>query len=310
MNDEGLYVTAILAGGLRAAVPIFLAAIGETFTQRAGVINIGIEGIMLVGALTAVAVGVTTGSAWLGVAAAAAVGVILAAIHALICVWYPGNQVAAGIAMIIFGTGLSAFAGIGFVGHKFDGIAPWNIPLLGDIPVIGPVLFRHDPMLYLALAAVAAASFVLYRTHWGLKVRAVGDDADAASAVGIGVPKIRCSAVMTGGALAGLAGAYLSTTYAQLWLENMVAGRGLIAMALVVFGMWDPVRVFLGSLLFGVVSALQLHLQASGYGMSPYLLSMLPYLLSIAALIYATHRLRERADNVPAMLGIPYDRND
>ncbi|MFO1419000.1 MAG: ABC transporter permease [Methylotetracoccus sp.] len=299
-------LTAVLAGGLRAAVPLFLAALGEVFAERSGVLNLGLEGIMLTAALIAVLVTNHSGSPLWGLVAAIGVGVGLALCHGVICIWLHANQVASGIALIVFGTGLSALMGKSYVGSKVQGIGDWPVPYIKDLPVIGPLLFRHDPVVYFIYLLIPLTWFLLYRTRWGLEVRAVGEDPAAAAVTGVRVRWVRLTAVLLGGGLAGLAGAYLSIVYSQLWLENMVAGRGLIALALVVFASWDPVRVFFGAWLFGAVSALQLRLQAAGAEISPYLLSMLPYLLTIAVLVYATWRLPNRMAGVPRSLGLPY----
>ncbi|MCI0560972.1 MAG: ABC transporter permease [Nitrososphaera sp.] len=306
--DFELFIIPVLAGGVRAAVPLYWAALGEVFAERSGVINIGLEGIMLMGALVAVIVTSGTGVPWWGVFAALSVGIVLAAFHGWICIYCQGNQIAAGIALIIFGGGLSAFLGVDYVGRKIPGLADWSLPILSHVPVLGRILFQHDLLVYLMYLAVPLAWFILYRTHWGLMVRAVGEDPEAAASTGVNVYRIRFFSLVVGGALAGLAGAYISIAHTQLWLENMVAGRGLIAVALVVFGTWDPVKVFFGSLLFGAVSALQLRLQAAGVNVSSYLLSMLPYLLTIAVLIYATARVQRLEVGVPKALGIPFVR--
>lgn len=306
VDDPHLFVIAVLAGAVRAAAPLFFAGLGEVFAERAGVINLGIEGMMLMGALVAVIVSIATGSAWWGVPAAIAVGVALAACHGVVSIWLQGDQIASGIALIIFGTGLSAFLGINYVSQQVPGIPAWQAPLLGDIPVLGPIFFQHDALVYLMYLLVPLGWLALYHTHWGLKVRAVGEDPQSATAAGINVHTVRFSAVLVGGGLAGLGGAYLSVAYTQLWLENMVAGRGLIALALVVFAGWDPIKLLVGALLFGAVSALQLRLQASGVGVSPYLLSMLPYVLTIVVLVSATLRTQRRRGGVPRALGLPF----
>ncbi|HEX8572884.1 MAG TPA: ABC transporter permease [Allosphingosinicella sp.] len=299
-----LLIAAVAAGGIRAAVPLFLAALGEVFAERSGVINLGIEGVMLVGAVTGVAATLYAGSPWAGVVAAALVGAGLAACHGAAVVWFGVNQIASGIAIIVLGTGLSGLVGIDYVGRTFEGFPILPVPVLSDIPFLGTVLFRHDALTYLTFAAIPAGWWLLYRTRWGLEMRAVGDDAEAAAAIGLDVRTLRTSAVVFGGALAGVAGAYLSLAYSQLWQENMVAGRGLIALALVVFGGWMPGRVYLGALIFGTISAVQLRLQTiGGSAISPFLLATLPYVLTIAVLVWTSRLSSLGLGGAPRELG-------
>ncbi len=302
-----LLIAAVIAGGVRAAVPLFLAALGEVFAERSGVINLGVEGVMLVGAVTGVVATVHLGSPWLGAVAAALAGLALAGCHGAAVVWFGVNQIASGIAIIILGTGLSGLIGIGYVGRTFEGFPILPVPVLADIPYLGAILFRHDALTYLTFAAIPVAWWLLYRTRWGLELRAAGDDASAAAATGLKVRTLRMSAVLLGGALAGIAGAYLSLAYSQLWQENMVAGRGLIALALVVFGAWMPGRVYLGALIFGVISALQLRLQTvSASSLSPFLLAMLPYLLTIVVLVWSSRLSARGLGGAPRELGMPF----
>ena len=298
-----IFLVSVLAGGVRAGVPLFIAALGETFVERSGIINLGLEGIMLMGALVAVIAAYHTGSPVIGLLMASVTGSILALIHGILCIRFLANQMVSGIAMIIFGTGLSAFIGINYVGKKIVGITPFKLPLLGDIPIIGPIFFNHDFIVYLAYLLIPISWILMYKTHWGIKIRAVGEDPEASFGSGLNVNKIRMLTVLSGGFLAGLSGAYLSIVYTQLWMENMVAGRGLIALALVIFSSWNPIKAALGAFLFGTISALQLRLQAIGIDFSPYLLSMLPYILTIAVLVYSTPRINQRNIGIPKALG-------
>ncbi len=225
---------------LAAGTPLVFAALGELVTEKSGVLNLGVEGMMLVGAVTSFAVAATTGNAWLGVGAGVAAGAALSLVFAVLALSLMANQVAAGLALSLFGVGLSAFVGIPFVAVVVDGIRPLALPGLTDLPVVGKLLFGHNPLVYLALALFAAIEWFLYRTRAGLIVRAVGESPESAHAVGYPVVRIRYLAVIFGGACAGLAGAYLAVAYTPMWNEGMTAGRGWIALALVVFATWRP----------------------------------------------------------------------
>ncbi len=299
---------AVLAAAVRAGTPVLFATLGEIFAERAGVLNLGVEGMMLTGALAGFAVAAQTGDPWIGALAAAAVGGGLSLIHAFLSVTLRANQVASGLALTIFGTGLSAFLGRGYVGVPAAGFHPVPLPLLAHLPLVGPILFQQDPLVYLSYLAVPAAWYVLYRTRWGLDVRAVGEHPEAADAMGIDVVRARYACVAAGGALAGLGGAFLSTAYTSMWIENMTAGRGWIAVALVIFATWDPLRAVAGAYLFGGVNALQLHVQATGSGLPTYLLLMTPYVFTIAVLVIATQETARKRLGAPAALTIPYTR--
>jgi len=299
---------AVLAAAVRAGTPVLFATLGEIFAERAGVLNLGVEGMMLTGALAGFAVAAQTGDPWIGALAAAAVGGGLSLIHAFLSITLRANQVASGLALTIFGTGLSAFLGRGYVGVPAAGFHPVPLPFLARLPVVGPILFQQDPLIYLSYLAVLAAWYVLYRTRWGLDVRAVGEHPEAADAMGVDVVRVRYACVAAGGALAGLGGAFLSTAYTSMWIENMTAGRGWIAVALVIFATWDPLRAVAGAYLFGGVNALQLHVQATGSGLPTYLLLMTPYVFTIVVLVIATQETARKRLGAPAALTIPYTR--
>jgi len=299
---------AVLAAAVRAGTPVLFATLGEIVAERAGVLNLGVEGMMLVGALAGFAATARTGSPWIGALAAAAVGGGLSVIHALLSVTLRANQVASGLALTIFGTGLSAFLGRGYVGVPAAGFHALSVPLLATVPVLGPILFQQDPLIYLSYLAVPAAWYVLYRTRWGLDLRAVGEHPEAADAMGVDVARVRYACVVTGGLLAGLGGAFLSTAYTSMWIENMTAGRGWIAVALVIFATWDPLRAVFGAYLFGGVNALQLHIQATGSSLPTYLLLMAPYVFTIVVLVIATQETARKRWGAPAALTIPYSR--
>ena len=272
--------------------------------------NLGVEGMMLMGAVSGFLVTVLTGNNWWGIAAALLAGGLMALIHALICITLRGNQVVSGLALTIFGSGLSAFIGKGYVGTPLtDRFAAFPIPGLSEIPGIGRVLFQQDALVYLSFILVPVLYLLLYKSSWGLALRATGEDPAAADANGINVARMRYLNTFLGGALAGLGGAYLSLAFAPAWMENMTSGRGWIALALVIFGMWNPLWVMAGAYLFGGVEALTFRLQTIGVTISPLFLQMLPYVLTILVLIAAVQRRAQEA-GPPAALGLPYDREE
>ena len=285
MDLSSISPALLLASLMVAATPILLAALGELVVERAGVLNLGVEGMMITGAICGFAVAVGSGSPVLGFAAAAAGGAGLALVFALLTQYALANQVASGLALTLFGLGLSALLGQGYVGIKPPPVPKLDIPLLGDIPVLGPVLFAHDLVVYLGLGLTAAVWWGLMRTRGGRVLRAVGENHDAAHALGFGVVRLRVAAILFGGACAGLGGAYLSLVRVPQWTEGMTSGAGWIALALVVFASWKAGRVLLGAYLFGGVAVLQLNLQAAGVALPVEYLSMSPYLITIAVLV-------------------------
>ena len=284
MTGMGWFVPVILSV-ISASTPLLLAATGELVAEKSGVLNLGIEGMMLVGAIVGFAVTLTTGSAVLGIAAAAAAGMGMAFIFGVLVLLLLANQVAAGLALTIFGTGLSALIGKSFVGNGVPPLPKLDLPLLSDLPVIGPILFHQDALVYGSFLLLALVSWFLYRTRPGLALRAVGDSHEAAHAIGYPVIAIRFGAVLFGGLASGLAGAYMSLVYTPMWAENMTAGRGWIALALVVFSTWRPARLLLGAYLFGGISILQLYVQGTQLHIPSQFLSMLPYLTTIIVLV-------------------------
>ncbi|KKM12785.1 ABC transporter permease [Clostridiales bacterium PH28_bin88] len=302
---------AILAAAVTSGTPLLYAALGEVFAERAGVLNLGVEGMMLVGAVSGFMVTVATKNPWLGVVAAMAAGGALSLVHAFLSITLRANQVVSGLALTIFGTGLSAFVGKTLIGIPSPAtFKALPLPVLSRIPLLGDVLFRQDPLVYLTYLLVPAAWLILYRTWAGLNLQAVGEDPAAADAVGINVFVTRYLYVVVGGMLAGLGGAYLSLAYAPSWVENMTAGRGWIAVALVIFATWNPVRAMLGAYLFGGVDALGFRLQALGITIPFYFLKMLPYLFTVAVLIFATRQTRLKRIGAPGALGLAYDREE
>jgi simple sugar transport system permease protein len=293
----------IMIGVIVAATPLVFAAIGELVVEKSGVLNLGVEGMMIIGAIAGFATYVESGSHLLALIAAMAGGIAMAALFGLLTQTLLANQVASGLALTLFGLGLSALVGQGYSGASAGPFPRLYIPGLSDLPVLGPLLFSHDLMVYLSLVLVAAVAWFLARTRAGLVLRAVGENHDAAHAIGFSVVGIRYLALMFGGACAGLGGAYLSLVQAPLWVEKMTAGRGWIALALVVFAAWKPWRALLGAYVFGGVTILQLHAQALGIKLPAQYLSMLPYLATIAVLVIISRDKLRLQFNAPAALG-------
>lgn len=308
---EQSLVVAILASGIIAGTPLLLAALGEMLSELAGVLNLGVEGMMLVGAVMGFMVAMHTADPWMGLIAAIIAGGLMALIHAFLTITLRANQVVSGLALTIFGTGLSGYIGKTLIGIPLPATfktAP--IPGLSDIPVLGTIFFRHDVLVYITFALVAALWFLLFRTKKGLELRSVGENPSAADLAGINVFVMRYLCVIAGGMLAGMAGAYLSLAYAPSWLENMTAGRGWIAVALVIFATWHPAKALLGSFLFGTVDVLGFHMQTFGVMIPSFFLKMLPYVITIAVLIIVTRETKTRRMAAPEALGIPYNREE
>ena len=296
----------LFAATLSAGTVLALASLGLLVNEKAGIVNLGAEGMMLCAAIAGYATVVNTGSDWLGFAAGTAAGALLAAVFGVLVIWLNTNQYATGLALSLFGAGFSAFAGINYVQAKLPERTQFSIPVLGDIPLVGPALFRQHPLVYFAMLLVAGLIWFLYRTRSGLVLRSVGESPESAHALGYPVRRIRLLAVVVGGALCGLAGAYLSLSYTPLWVEGMVAGKGWIALALTTFATWRPTRVLLGAYLFGGVTMLQFHLQSVGVDVPSQLLSMLPYLATIVVLALISRNPAWIRINMPASLGKPF----
>lgn len=301
MNAD--FLIPLFTSPIIAATPLIYAALGELVTERAGVLNLGVEGMMLVGAVTGFAVGLGSGSLIAGFAGAALAGALLALLFGFLTLTLQTNQVATGLALTLFGVGLSAFIGRPFVGQPIAGLKPLDIPLLSDLPIIGPLLFRFDIMVYLSLVLFAAIWWFLARSRTGLRLRAAGESPGVAHAIGQPVVLIRYLAVLFGGAMAGLAGAYLSLALTPMWVEGMSSGRGWIALALVVFATWKPTRVVLGAWLFGGVTVMQLYAQGFGLAIPSEFLSMLPYAATVIVLVIICRDPKTILLNQPASLG-------
>jgi simple sugar transport system permease protein len=296
----------LVAATLNAGTVLAIAGLGLLVNERAGVVNLGAEGIMLVAAITGFATAVHTGSDLLAFGAGALAGAAMAAAFGVLVIWLNTNQVATGLALSLFGSGLSAFVGIRYTQERLGPRPHFAIPGLGDLPFVGPALFRQHPMVYLAIALAVGLSWFLYRSRAGLVLRAVGESPESAHALGYPVRRIRFAAVAAGGALCGLAGAYVSVAYTPLWVEGMIAGKGWIALALTTFATWRPARVLLGAWLFGGVTMLQFRLQAEGVQVPSQLLTMLPYLATVAVLVLISRNPAWIRANMPASLGKPF----
>ncbi len=298
---------ALLIGStLAAGTVLALAALGLLVNEKSGVVNLGAEGMMLCSALAGFATVVTTGYDWLGFAAGMLTGALLACAFGLLVIWLDANAYASGLALSIFGAGLSAFSGTGFVQAMLPARTSYVVPYLSDIPFLGAALFRQHPLVYAAPLLALALVWFLYKTRAGLVLRAVGENPQSAHALGYNVRRIRLASVMVGGALCGLAGAYLAIVYTPLWVEGMVAGKGWIALALTTFATWRPLRVLLGAYVFGGVTMLQFHLQGVGVDVPSEVLNMLPYVATIAVLVLISRRPDWIAVNMPASLGKPF----
>lgn len=300
MNEA---LVGIILATLGAGTPLVFAALGELITEKSGVLNLGVEGMMLVGAVCGFAVAANTGSLWLGVVTAMTAGAAMALLFGILTLTFQANQVAAGLALTIFGVGLSAYIGLEYTSVALTGLQAVHIPLLSSIPLLGPTIFSLDPLMYLSFALFAAISYFLYRSKAGLLLRAIGESPTSAHSIGYPVIQIRYLAVMFGGGMAGLGGAYLALVYTPLWVEGMTAGRGWISLALVVFATWRPARVIFGAYLFGGVTILQFHVQALGVDLPSQLLSSLPYIATIVVLVLISRDINTIRLNAPASIG-------
>ncbi|QJT10708.1 ABC transporter permease [Oceanidesulfovibrio marinus] len=303
----------ILQISLKSSVAVLLAALGETLAERSGVLNLGLEGMMLMGALTGFAVGYATGNPWLAVTASCFVGGAMALIHAFFSITLKANQVLSGLSLTMLGMGLSNFLGRGVIGRSGIRLGQMPIPGLSDIPLLGKAVFTQSIFAYAGIVFTVLLALYLSRSRQGLMIRAVGEDAAAADTAGINVVRVRYICTVVGGMLSGLGGAYLSLVYTPGWKEGMTAGQGWIAIAMVVFATWKPSRVLVGALLFGLLTSLQFYFQVTGVELVPvYVLRMLPYLLTIAVLVLVNRVLMRRgADGAsgPADLGVPFSRS-
>lgn len=296
----------ILVAAVAAGTPMVFAALGELVTEKSGVLNLGVEGMMLMGAVTGFAVASQTGNPWLGAVAGMAAGAAMALIFAVLTLTLMANQVASGLALTLFGIGLSAFLGKPYESVSLVVAPPPAIPLLSEIPVAGPLLFNYHLLVYVSWALFAVIAWFLYKSRAGLVLRSIGESPESAHAIGYPVIRIRYLATLFGGAMAGLGGAYLSEFYAPLWVEGMTAGRGWIALALVVFATWRPARVMIGAYLFGGVTIAQFFAQGAGVSIPSQFLSSLPYLATIVVLVFISRNLATIRLNAPVSLAKSY----
>ncbi len=296
----------LLGSTLNAGTVLAIAALGLLINEKAGIVNLGAEGMMLCAAIAGYATVVHTGSDILGFVAGMGAGAVMALVFGLLVIWLNTNQYATGLALSLFGVGFSAFVGTSYVQAKLPERMKFELAGLADIPFVGPALFKQHPMVYLAIVFTVALMWFLERSRGGLVLRAVGESPQSAHALGYAVRPIRLAAVVTGGALCGLAGAYISIIYTPLWVEGMIAGKGWIALALTTFGTWRPARVLMGAYLFGGVTMLQFHLQATGMEVPSQFLSMLPYLATIVVLSLISRNPQWIRVNMPASLGKPF----
>lgn len=299
-------IALLIGASLNAGTVLAIAALGLLINEKAGIVNLGAEGIMLCAALASFAAVVHTGNGLVGYAAGMAAGAVLAAIFGVLVIWLNTNQYATGLALSLFGAGFSAFTGTGYVQAKLPEQAQYAIPLLSDIPLLGAALFRQHPMVYVCMALTVALIWFLYRTRTGLVLRSVGESPESAHALGYPVRRIRLAAVVVGGSLCGLAGAYVSTAYTPLWVEGMIAGKGWIALALTTFATWRPARVLLGAYLFGGVTMLQFHLQGAGVQVPSQFLTMMPYVATIVVLVLISRNPTWIRVNMPSSIGKPF----
>jgi general nucleoside transport system permease protein len=302
MNEAAL----LIAATLNAGTVLAMASLGLLITEKSGVVNLGAEGIMLCAALAGFAAVVHTGSDVAGFIAGMGAGALLAAILGVLVIWLNTNQYATGLALSLFGAGLSAFAGAKYVQEKLPERAHFSIPVVSDIPFVGDAFFKQHPLVYIVILFTVALTWWLNKARSGLILKAVGENPESAHALGYPVRRIRLAAVIAGGALCGLAGAYISVVYTPLWVEGMIAGKGWIALALTTFATWRPVRVLLGACLFGGVTMLQFHLQGEGVQIAPQWLSMLPYVATIVVLVLISRNATFIRVNMPASLGKPF----
>ena len=303
MDIGGINPVILIATLMASAVPILMAALGETVVERSGVLNLGVEGMMVVGALGGFVIAVATGSPVLGFIGGAVAGAVLSLIFALLTQVFLANQVATGLALTLFGLGVSSLGGQGYNGIKPPPTGQLLPDFLADVPVVGPILFGHDWMVYFSIAMTAVLWWVLKTTRMGLIIRAVGESHEAAHALGYKVNRIRLMCIAFGGAMAGMGGAYISLVRVPQWVDGITAGAGWIALAIVVFASWKPWRVLIGAYLFGGITVLQLNLQVAGSAIPVEYLSMAPYLITIVVLVIMSAGKRGKANGAPAALG-------
>jgi simple sugar transport system permease protein len=303
------FIVSVVSLAIPAGTALLYGTLGEIYAERSGVLNLGVEGMMIMGSVTGFSVTMVTDNAFLGVVAAALAGGLMALIHAFAAITLRVNQVVSGLAITMLGLGISGMLGKRFIGLPLDGrLTQLNIPVLSDLPILGPMLFQFNVLVYLSIALAFVLWFVLQKTHWGITLRSVGENPAAADAMGVNVIRVRYLAVVFGGLMAGLGGSFLSVAYSPAWIEGMTAGAGWIVIALTIFSMWDPLRAMAGAYLFGGVRVLQFRLQP--LGIPSNVLNMLPFVLTILVLWLISERAFRRRIGVPAALMQPYSREE
>ncbi|SCY74332.1 ABC transporter permease [Desulfoluna spongiiphila] len=298
----------LLAATVQSGTPILFATLGAIFCEKSGVLNLGVEGIMAVGALAGFAVSYATGSIWLGFLAGGFAGVLMGGIHGLVCLGFLGNQVVSGLALTILGVGLANYLGTPLIGLNAPGFVPLDVPLLARVPFVGPVFFQHDALVYISYGIPVGMWYFFRNTRAGLRLRSAGENPDAAQAAGINSVNYRWMGVLSGGFFMGLGGAYLSLAYTHMWANHLTSGRGWIAVALVIFAFWNPIRAVAGAYLFGGVMAFQFRLQASGTHIPSSFLLMLPYVLTLSVLVFSSWKGGSSA--TPQALGVNIEPAD
>ncbi|MEW5693656.1 MAG: ABC transporter permease [Candidatus Hydrogenedentota bacterium] len=297
----------LLAAAIKSGTPILYATLGEIITERSGVLNLGLEGIMLIGAFSGFIGTFYFENPYLGIIVAIVCGIFIGIVYSIFCISLRANQIVAGLVMVILGMGVSSYLGKDMIGKTITGLNPVSLPYLSSIPFLGAVLFNADILIYFSYIIVIITGVLLYKTKAGLIIRFVGDNPVASDTIGIDVIKVRYICVITGCILTSIGGAYLSIVYTHIFIENMTSGRGWIAIALVIFSSWDPYKAFLGAYLFGGINAVQLRIQAIGTNISPFILNMLPYIFTILVLIIASSKRFKYSLSAPGSLGIPFD---
>jgi simple sugar transport system permease protein len=301
------FIATLISASMRAGTPLLFATLGEMITERSGVLNLGLEGIMVTGAMTGFFFSFITGNPWIGILAGGFAGLLLALIHAFFSVVLKVDQTVTGLMLVLFGLGITGFLGRDLVGQIAEYIQPLRIPLLSELPIIGEAIFSHDPLVYIAILLVPLIWFVMNKTRYGMELFAVGENPEAADTMGIPVDRIRFISVLIGGFFVGIAGAYLSLAYVKVWTEGLTAGRGWICLALVIFSGWMPQRAIIGAYLFGGLDVLSFKLQAVGFGLSYHFMKMIPYIFTILVLLLSVIREKEKF-GAPRSLGKPYIR--
>ena len=303
-------IVATLAAAVRSGTPILFAVIGEILTERAGVLNLGLEGLMLIGALSGFMGAYLSSNLWFAVIIAMLMGGLFSLLFAVLTVTLKANQVVSGLALTMMGTGLTAFIGKDYIGKTAERFQNFPLPLLGEIPFFGPILFNQDWLVYITYLLVPLSWYYIFHTRWGMEMRAVGETPKTADSSGINVFAVRYVYVIIGGMITALGGAYLSLASTSMWIENMSAGRGWIAVALVIFAGWNPLKGILGAYLFGGVSILRLRLEAIGTGIPSHILMMFPYLLTLIVLVLSSGEKMRKKIGAPTEVGKPYSREE